>query len=253
MIDRQDRFAFCFVSISPLRAAATDEAEIVSQLLFGEPIRVINLDANWVEINTVKDNYRGFVDPKQLLPLSELQFNEWNVEYTYLANLFTTVTSSFGSQIISRGSFIGKMKTFEIGDFNYALNVTSNEPQNNPWDIANEYLNTPYLWGGKSTFGIDCSGLTQTVFRLMGIELPRDASQQALCGKKVNFNDQKNGDLAFFQNKENRITHVGIIGANSKIIHASGHVRIDILSKDGIWNDTISIHTHQLQSIRRFK
>lgn len=253
MIDRQDRFAFCFVSISPLRAAATDEAEIVSQLLFGEPIRVINLEANWVEINTVKDNYRGFVDPKQLLPLSELQFNEWNVEYTYLANLFTTVTTSFGSQIISRGSFIGKMKTFEIGDFNYVLNVTSNEPQNNPWDIANEYLNTPYLWGGKTTFGIDCSGLTQTVFRLMGIELPRDASQQENCGETISFYEKQPGDLAYFQNKKRKITHVGIIGPNSKIIHASGHVRIDLLKANGIWNESNSKCTHIFHSIKRVK
>ena len=102
-------------------------------------------------------------------------------------------------------------------------------------------------------FGIDCSGLTQSVFRLLNIELPRDASQQALCGTKVNFNDQKSGDLAFFQNKDKRVTHVGIIGANSKIIHASGHVRIDTLSKDGIWNDTLSINTHEFHSIRRFK
>lgn len=253
MIDRQDRFAFCFVSISPLRAAASDEAEIVSQLLFGEPIRVINLDANWVEINTVKDNYRGFVDPKQLLPLSEPQFNKWNVEYKYLTNLFTTVTTSFGSQIISRGSFIGKMKTFEIGGFNYALHATCNEPQSNPWNIANEYLNTPYLWGGKSAFGIDCSGLTQTVFRMMGIELPRDASQQESFGENISFYEKQPGDLAYFQNKKNKITHVGIIGPNSKIIHASGHVRIDILKKIGIWNVQKSKCTHIFHSIKRVK
>lgn len=253
MIDQTHHFAFCFVGIAPLRAKASDEAEIVSQLLFGESIRVHKLNNNWAEVSTIKDEYRGFVDPKQLLPLSELQFDEWALGNQYLSDFYTKIKSPHGPQIISRGSYIGNNDKFQIGEWNYELEVHENKSYHSAWEIAKDYLNTPYLWGGKSVFGIDCSGFTQSVFRLIHIELPRDASQQALCGKKVKFNDQKSGDLAFFQNEDKRVTHVGIVGANSMIIHASGHVRIDTLSEDGIWNDTLSIHTHKLHSIRRFK
>ena len=109
------------------------------------------------------------------------------------------------------------------------------------------------MWGGKSIFGIDCSGFTQIVYRIMGIELPRDASQQQVMGKSINFDNKRNGDLAFFQNENNKITHVGIIGDDSKIIHASGQVRIDVLKKTGIWNLDRSLTTHSFHSIKRVK
>ena len=112
---------FCFVGIAPLRAKASDEAEIVSQLLFGESIRVHKLNKNWAEVSTIQDEYKGFVDPKQLLPLSELQFDEWALKSQYLSDFFTKIKSPHGPQIISRGSYIGNNDKFQIGEWNYEL------------------------------------------------------------------------------------------------------------------------------------
>ena len=120
-----------------------------------------------------------------------------------------------------------------------------------PFEIAEEYLNTPYLWGGKTPFGIDCSGLTQMVFRFLDINLPRDASQQLDYGSEIRFPDIEQGDVAFFENKDGKIIHVGICGKDRLIIHASGQVRIDHLSLDGIIHAETGLKTHNLHSIKR--
>ena len=106
------------------------------------------------------------------------------------------------------------------------------------------FLNSPYLWGGKSFLGIDCSGFTQLVFSLCGIKIPRDAYQQIELGKKLNFSEKKPGDLIFFINERDRIHHVGIALKDDKIIHASGKVGIDTLNKDGILNNGIISHKY---------
>ena len=115
------------------------------------------------------------------------------------------------------------------------------------------YLNTPYLWGGKTPFGIDCSGLTQMVYRLNGIKIKRDAFQQANQGKILNvFNDIKPGNLAFFSNKEGEISHVGILINNNSIIHAHGKVRVDQFDENGIYNSKLENYSHKLKFIKSF-
>jgi hypothetical protein len=117
---------------------------------------------------------------------------------------------------------------------------------------AMTFLKSPYLWGGKTPFGIDCSGFTQQVFRMCGIHLQRDAYQQATQGAVIeNLSEAQPGDLAFFDNEKNRITHVGIILETNKIIHASGEVRIDKLDTQGIWNKDRNTYTHKLRNIQR--
>jgi len=113
-------------------------------------------------------------------------------------------------------------------------------------------LNAPYLWGGKSFFGIDCSGFTQQVFRFLDKRLPRDAYQQAEEGMTVEFDETEVGDLAFFANASGKITHVGIILENMQIIHAHGAVRLDELTKEGIFSADKGGITHYLTVIKRY-
>ena len=242
------KHAFCLVSVSPLRKEPKDSAEMISQLLFGEIVKIHSVSGPWVEVTTLLDDYKGFVDSKHLLPLSDEDTLNWQGTYTIHHNINKQIYTPWGKQSISCGSFIGSSPSFKIGDYSFECPTDAQE-LNRDIVLAN-LINTPYLWGGKSSFGIDCSGLSQLFFRLSGINLPRDAYQQAEIGKAITFGNHQKNDLAFFENKDGKIIHVGIIQENNNIIHASGRVRIDRFDETGIFNNEMNQYTHFLSSIK---
>jgi hypothetical protein len=249
--DLDQKHAFCLVSVSPLRKEPKDSAEMISQLLFGEIIKIHSVSGSWVEVTTLLDDYKGFVDSKHLLPLSEQDTLNWQEMYTNQYNINKEISTPWGKQSISCGSFIGSSPSFKIGDYSFECAAEAQELNSDI--VLGNLINTPYLWGGKSSFGIDCSGLSQLFFRLSGINLPRDAYQQAEIGMAITFGNHEKNDLAFFENKDGKIIHVGIIQENNKIIHASGRVRIDGLDETGIFNNEMNQYTHFLSSIKKIK
>lgn len=249
------KLGYCKVSISPIRAENKDQSEIVSQLLFGEVLHIITIEGNWCKIITYVDNYSGWIDIKHFKPLTEKESNRWLDGLGYENSIVRIISTPWGLQRIVKGSFVPfhENTTFNIGldQFEF-LDYPVEKNEKSIFDVAKEYLNSPYLWGGKTPFGIDCSGFTQVVFRFFGINLPRDASQQVECGMEVDFCDIELGDVAFFQNKEGRIIHVGILDGLNSIIHASGCVRIDRIKSEGILNSETNEMTHYLNCIKRF-
>jgi len=232
----------CNVSIAPLRADSSDKSEIVSQLLYGESADIIEVKDNWTKIITHYDNYEAWMDTKQISPVSD--------EFV-ASRKRNLVKEPFQSTMIESGKVLLSMGS-EV-NFETTAPTRGRDLSESIVNCAKEFLNVPYLWGGKSFFGIDCSGFTQIIYKIHGIKIPRDTYQQAEMGDALTFIEEaKPGDLAFFENKEGRIHHVGIILADQKIIHAHGKVRIDSLDTSGIFNKDQNKHTHKLRFIRSY-
>ncbi len=246
--------AFCLVHISPVRKSNEDTSEMVTQLLFGEIFTVHEIRQSWCKITTFLDQYDGWIDLKQAYFLSEKEARKWLDVSVPQLELIQEISTPWGKQLISRGAYIpfDKRQEFNIGACSFRLIANSlfSKPTA-PYKFAKEYLNTPYLWGGKNSFGIDCSGLTQMVYRFFDYNLPRDASQQVEIGREVEFNDILPNDLAFFENANGKISHVGIVAEDQTIIHASGSVRIDLFTRAGIFNEELQSLTHNLKIIKR--
>jgi hypothetical protein len=251
LITPEQKHAFCMVSIAPLRKEASDASEIISQLLFGEPVEILSFGKPWVKVQSFLDGYEGFVDIKHLLPLTAKELKKWLDSKIYSTSKHTEIQTEWGLQIVSKASLIGEEKHIQIGAYSFEILKQEAFNQKTIWEEAMDYINTPYLWGGKSITGIDCSGFTQSVFRLFDINLPRDAYQQEAFGETIEFSDKKEGDLAFFVNANGKIIHVGIVGNENQIIHASGRVKIDELTFEGIFSCDFEETTHKLLSIKR--
>jgi cell wall-associated NlpC family hydrolase len=257
-----DSYHVCRIAIAPLRKEPSDRSEIVSQLLFGDRIQLLEKTEKWCLVRTLSDNYEGWMDYKQLEKIAEPQFlDQQGFKYRSPVQLDNTLVGPNGTKYyLSPGSILPYYENGScyLGEKKYEVKFEPIVP--NPLDFKNNveaiskfYENTPYLWGGRTLFGIDCSGFVQMVYQLNGIQLRRDASQQAEQGEIVDFlASAQLGDLAFFDNEEGKITHVGLMLSNDKIIHSAGFVRIDPIDDQGIFNVELGKYTHKLRIIKRF-
>lgn len=230
----------CIVTVAPVRAEGSDKAEIVTEILFGESADILEVNKNWTRIKMHFDGYEGWMDTKQLKPVTDQELAKRKV--TVVTEDFSSVLMNDGKTLLSMGSEV---------EFPVVASRRSHDLRESIALAAKEFLNVPYLWGGKSFFAVDCSGFTQLVYKIHDIKLPRDTYQQAEVGEPLTFVEESQpGDLAFFENPEGRIIHVGIMLDNQRIIHASGKVRIDILDSTGIFNKEMNKHTHKLRVIK---
>ncbi|HEU4496226.1 MAG TPA: C40 family peptidase [Flavobacterium sp.] len=250
-------FGICNLAIIPLRSEPNDRSEIVSQVLFGEHFAVLEQIKNWSRIKLHFDGYEGWIDEKQYQPISESGFRQLSSEAIILNGDLIEYIASPDNLLIpiplgSSLSFLNNTAINKKGFIFEGMKVSGTNPKSSLINSAFMYLNAPYLWGGKTPFGIDCSGLTQMVYKLNGYRLLRDASKQATQGEALSFIEESEpGDLAFFDNEEGKIIHVGIIMDDNYIIHASGKVRIDRLDHLGIYNAETNRHTHKLRVIKK--
>lgn len=257
------QFGVCNLALVPLRTDPSDKSEMSSQLLFGEVFSILEVGEKWTRVLTSYDDYEGWIDNKQYIGISD-------AAHAGLSNLITilglsaihAVLKTDTSEVLNllAGTIIPHTvdNYFYLGETRYKLEGQVHHPNINEFrssvaEVAMFYINAPYLWGGRSVFGIDCSGFTQMVFRQFGIRIKRDAWQQAEQGQLLGFiQEARAGDLAFFDNDEGRITHVGIMLDNGRIIHASGRVRVDPIDTQGIFNQELKMYTHKLRIVKRF-
>ena len=251
------KYGISTLSIVPIRAEADDTSEMVNQVLFGEKFKVLESQKKWSKIRLSHDKYEGWICNKQWEEIEKEYYDTLvKSEKSYTTDVLDIVRTENHLQTIVMASVLPSEnpEEFKLSDKEYLFEGMSCRKEKEKIKITENammYLNSPYLWGGRTPFGIDCSGFTQMVYRLQGIDLPRDAYQQAEVGTTLSFVEESEaGDLAFFDNAEGKVIHVGIILDNNHIIHASGKVRIDRIDQQGIFNKEEGKHTHKLRLIK---
>ena len=271
------KYAICLQPYIPMRTEPAEQSEMTSQLLFGDTFQIIEEQPRWYRILRDCDQYEGWIDWKTATlvekaeylhyvnhaddaPLLRLPFN--SVQRTE-AGLSGSAHLSWGSRIfgLDETGITFRMHgiRFDVPSMSYvapmrAGSMSSKAVSKYLMQQAQMLLNTPYLWGGTSACGLDCSGFTQTLFRFIGIKLPRNASQQVMEGQEVPLAEAEAGDLAFFAQQEGsqKISHVGLVADGGRILHVSGHLHFDELRPEGIWSVSRNELTHHLVAVRRY-
>jgi gamma-D-glutamyl-L-lysine dipeptidyl-peptidase len=255
-------YAVCAIPVLPIRLAPVHTAEMITQQLFGEVCMVLEKGSdNWIKIRCKYDEQEGWVLKSQLLEIGQDLYEE-TVNW-FAGDWVNRIELNGEPMMVPFGAALPGYRSGKAVWGNAAIEYSGNleylpadeaaDTRNHIKALAFMYWNSPYLWGGKTVFGTDCSGFTQQVFKLAGIVLPRNASEQALQGEDIGFlQEAACGDLAFFDNAAGNIIHVGILLNDREIIHAAGKVRIDRIDNQGILNSETGERTHQLRILRRY-
>ena len=235
-------YGICDLSVIPIRKEGSHTSEMVSQLLYNEMYEVLDEKPGWKLIRTMSDQYEGWIQGIQHHEIDEQEVLALKAKESYIVD---QPTITYKGKSLSIGTIVHEPVAGSMtipGRFVPAMMI----------EFAQKLMDAPYLWGGRSIFGIDCSGFVQLCARAAGKLLPRDASEQIKEGELVYFLPEiQPGDLAFFGNEDGKIVHVGMMLDNERIIHCSGQVRIDYLDQTGIFNKERNEHTHRLQVIKR--
>ncbi|HSU29348.1 MAG TPA: C40 family peptidase [Chitinophagaceae bacterium] len=252
-------YAVVTVPAAPVHRKASHRKEMVNQLLFGEMVAVRRIkQGRWVKIRSLHDQYEGWMTLGHLEAVTEKE--AMRVSNHVTVDFLSKISLHNKSMQIPIGSSLPGWEehTGNMGGMNYLYEGTSlkRDEQVPGAELLHQlsfpWLNSPYMWGGRTPLGVDCSGFVQINFKMMGIDLPRDAWQQVQEGQRVKkLKEARAGDLAFFDDKD-EIVHVGILLNPEQIIHSSGKVRIDPIDKKGIVHSDTGKRTHRLEAIRRY-
>ncbi|OOG19825.1 glycoside hydrolase [Sphingobacterium sp. CZ-UAM] len=255
------KYGICTLALVPLRSEQAHRSEMVSQVLFGELFEILDAQPDWTAIRMLETDYLGWIQNGQFMAVDAADIAQYFAgkpdivgrEGGLLFNGESRLHLCHGTKLylneanrVTLGelalTYQGSVNAFSRADFETEVA-----------QLAMSYKDTPYLWGGRSQWGIDCSGFSQLIYSCFGINLPRDAYQQAEIGDNVDFvSEIRTGDLAYFDNAEGRITHVGIMLDRDTIIHASAKVRIDRMDNEGIFNRELNKYSHKLRIVKRY-
>lgn len=254
----EKEYAICYSVNIPLRDRPADCAEMMTELVFGDSCEVFEKRGTWCRIKNRSDSYEGWLTSKMLTFVSREDFEAYNPLEQPVVSTYISEANEVGGHehlLLSGGSVLPyynpEDSTFQVNDRRFQINPMCLDTKGRTVaETAKMFINSPYLWGGKNVFGMDCSGLVQTVYRIHGVQLLRDARAQVIHGNPVSLENSSPGDIAFFSNGEGNIIHVGILLGEGKIVHASGSVHIDNIDYNGIFSEKSGQYTHHLHSIK---
>jgi hypothetical protein len=260
--EKTTAFGFCRHSLVAVRTEPSHRSEQCTELLFGELYAVLDHYGEWIQVRIIYDNYEGWIHRSSFYEIGENEFRRLHELPCHVSTEVVQLIENRSLQawfpVLLGSSFHGLEKqSFSAGEYEYFYEgLTEAIPHSGArekiLEMAMIYLHAPYRWGGRSPFGIDCSGFTQMAYKLAGVQLLRDSAQQAAQGETISFiSDAKAGDLLFFDDEEEMITHTGILLPDDRIIHASGNVRIDKVDHQGIFNVDTRAYSHKLRLIKK--